>query len=143
MDNFELFLDQVKILQEIERRRKIKVFALTFGFFSCILLILYYLLWKVNMSTFVEVNSVAPKNCKVIVNLDNIIEIAPLVAGGCVLYFSALEAGGPRTMTVSDDYSAFMQFAMSTVTADDMQNVSLKPAKHLQQLSNHRKQVKV
>ena len=72
------------------------------------------------MSTFVEVNSVAPKNCKVIVNLDNIIEIAPLVAGGCVLYFSAIEAGGPRTMTVSDDYSAFMQFAMSSVTADDI-----------------------
>lgn len=72
------------------------------------------------MATFVEVNSVAPKACKLIVNLDNIIEIAPLVAGGCVLYFSALEAGGPRTMTVSDNYSAFMQFAMSTVTADDI-----------------------
>jgi hypothetical protein len=72
------------------------------------------------MSTFVEVSSVAPKNCKVIVNLDNIIEIAPLVAGGCVLYFAAQEAGGPRTMTVSDDYSAFMQFAMQTVSADDI-----------------------
>lgn len=72
------------------------------------------------MSIFVEVNSVAPKNCKLIVNLDNIIEIAPLVAGGCVLYFSAIEAGGPRTMTVSDSYTAFMQFAMTTVTADDM-----------------------
>jgi hypothetical protein len=72
------------------------------------------------MTTFVEVNSVAPKNCKVIVNLDNIIEIAPLVAGGCVLYFSAIEAGGPRTMTVSDDYSAFMQFAMQTVSTDDI-----------------------
>ena len=72
------------------------------------------------MSIFVEVNSVAPKNCKLIVNLDNIIEIAPLVAGGCVLYFSAIEAGGPCTMTVSDSYTAFMQFAMTTVTADDM-----------------------
>ena len=72
------------------------------------------------MSTFVEVNSIAPKNCKLIVNLDNIIEIAPLVAGGCVLYFSAIEVGGPRTMTVSDDYKAFMQFAMQTVSADDI-----------------------
>jgi hypothetical protein len=72
------------------------------------------------MATFVEVNSIAPKNCKLIINLDNIIEIAPLVAGGCVLYFSAIEAGGPRTMTVSDDYSAFVQFAMSTVTAEDI-----------------------
>ena len=72
------------------------------------------------MATFIEVNSVAPKNCKVIVNLDNIIEIAPLVAGGCVLYFSAIEAGGPRTMTVADSYTQFMQFAMTTVTADDI-----------------------
>lgn len=72
------------------------------------------------MATFVEVNSIAPKNCKLIVNLDNIIEIAPLVAGGCVLYFSAQEAGGPRTMTVSDNYTQFMQFAMTTVTADDI-----------------------
>jgi hypothetical protein len=72
------------------------------------------------MSTFVEVNSVAPKQCKLIVNLDNVIEIAPLFVGGCVLYFAAQEAGGPRTMTVSDDYSAFMQFAMQTVSADDI-----------------------
>lgn len=72
------------------------------------------------MATFVEVNSVAPKQCKLIVNLDNIIEIAPLVAGGCVLYFSATEAGGPRTMTVSDSYTQFMQFAMQTVSADDI-----------------------
>lgn len=72
------------------------------------------------MTTFVEVNSVAPKNCKLIVNLDNVIEIAPLVSGGCVLYFSAIEAGGPRTMTVSDSYTAFMQFAMQTVSADDI-----------------------
>ena len=72
------------------------------------------------MATFVEVNSIAPKNCKLIVNLDNIIEIAPLVAGGCVLYFSAIEAGGPRTMTVSDDYKAFMQFAMQTVSSEDI-----------------------
>ena len=72
------------------------------------------------MSTFVEVTSVAPKNCKLIVNLDNVIEIAPLLSGGCVLYFAAQEAGCPRTMTVSDSYTAFMQFAMTTVTADDM-----------------------
>lgn len=73
------------------------------------------------MSTFVEVNSISPKNCKVIVNLDNLIEIAPLIAGGCVLYFSALESGSPRTMTVSDDYSMFMQFVLQTVSAEDIQ----------------------
>ena len=72
------------------------------------------------MSTFIEVTSVAPKSCKVIINLDTVIEIAPLVAGGCVLYFSALESGSPRTMTVSDDYTGFLQFAMQTVSADDI-----------------------
>lgn len=81
------------------------------------------------MSTFVEVNSIAPKNCKLIVNLDNVIEIAPLLSGGCVLYFAAQEAGGPRTMTVSDSYTAFMQFAMSTVTADDIAKRFPKPKK--------------
>lgn len=70
--------------------------------------------------TFVEVTSIAPKLCKLIVNLDNIIEIAPLVSGGCVLYFGAQEAGGPRTMTVTDSYSQFLQFAMQTVSSDDI-----------------------
>ena len=72
------------------------------------------------MATFIEVSSIAPKKCKVIVNLDNIIEIAPLVAGGCVLYFGTLESGSPRTMTVEDNYIAFSQFAMQTVTSEDI-----------------------
>jgi hypothetical protein len=72
------------------------------------------------MSTFVEVTSTAPKGCKVIINLDSIIEIAPLVSGGCVLYFSTLEAGSPRTITVADSYQQFMQFAMQTVSAEDI-----------------------
>lgn len=72
------------------------------------------------MSTFVEVTSTAPKQCKLIINLDSVIEIAPLVNGGCVLYFSTLEAGGPRTITVADSYQQFMQFAMQTVTAEDI-----------------------
>jgi len=72
------------------------------------------------MSMFIEVNSLVPKNCKVIINLENIMEVAPLVAGGCVLYFSTLESGSPRTMTVSDDYSMFMQFVLQTVTSEDI-----------------------
>lgn len=72
------------------------------------------------MSTFIEVNSLVPKNCKVIINLDTVMEVAPLVAGGCVLYFSTLESGSPRTMTVSDDYSLFSQFVLQTVTAEDI-----------------------
>lgn len=72
------------------------------------------------MSIFVEVNSVRPKNCKLIINLDSVIEIAPLMAGGCIIFFNAQEAGTTRTITVSDDYSAFKQFVMQTVTAEDI-----------------------
>lgn len=72
------------------------------------------------MTMFVEVNSLAPKKCKIIINLDNVIEIAPLVAGGCVLYFSTLEAGSPRTITITDDYSNFQQFVLQTVKAEDI-----------------------
>ena len=43
-----------------------------------------------------------------------------MVAGGCVLYFATLESGSPRTMTVSDDYTTFMQFVLQTVTAEDI-----------------------
>lgn len=41
MDNFELFLDQVKILEEIEKRRRRRFYALTAAFFIAILGILY------------------------------------------------------------------------------------------------------
>ena len=37
------------------------------------------------MSLFVEVES-NDKNCKVILNLDTVSEIAPMVAGGCTLF---------------------------------------------------------
>jgi hypothetical protein len=69
---------------------------------------------------FIEVNSLTPKNCKIIINIENVIEIAPLVAGGCVLYFSTLESGSPRTITVKDDYSMFSQFVLQTVKAEDI-----------------------
>ena len=56
------------------------------------------------MSLFVEVNSV-DKSCPVIVNLDSVIEIAPLAAGGCALFFADSAAvGGKTAMKVSDSY---------------------------------------
>lgn len=70
---------------------------------------------------FVEVNSIQPKQCKLIINLDYILEIAPLVAGGCVITIGAQEAGTSRVITVSDDYSAFKQFVMQTVTSESIQ----------------------
>jgi hypothetical protein len=38
------------------------------------------------------------------------------MAGGCIVFFNAQEAGTTRKVTVSDDYSAFKQFVMQTVT---------------------------
>lgn len=70
--------------------------------------------------TLVEVTSVQ-KGCKVLINLEDIVEIAPLVSGGCVLYFNALEAGVTKTMTVTESYALFKQFAIQTVTAESIE----------------------
>ena len=72
------------------------------------------------MSLFVEVESVE-KNTKVIINLDTVIEIAPLSAGGCALFFAdSTVAGGKTQYKVKDSYDLFKQFAMQTVSADDI-----------------------
>jgi len=72
------------------------------------------------MSTFVEVFSV-DKNCPVIINLDTIIEIAPLSAGGCQIYFpDSAAVGGRSSMKVRDSYAIFKQFALQTVSEDDI-----------------------
>ena len=72
------------------------------------------------MSLFVEVDSVE-KNCQVIINLDHIVEIAPLKEGGCVLYLSDSAGMNSRSgLKVRDNYMLFKQFAMQTVTADDI-----------------------
>jgi len=72
------------------------------------------------MSLFVEVNSIE-KGCPVIINLDHIIEIAPLASGGCALF--TLDGAGMNSknaMRVSDSYDLFKQFAMQTVTVEDI-----------------------
>lgn len=70
------------------------------------------------MGLFVEVESVE-KQTKVIINLDEVIEIAPLIEGGCALFFAdAAAVGGKSAYKVKDSYEAFKQFAMETVTAD-------------------------
>lgn len=66
------------------------------------------------MSLFVEVDSIE-KNCKVIINLDGIGEIAPLSAGGCALF---LLQGG--VVKVKNSYDDFKQFAMQTVSSADI-----------------------
>lgn len=73
------------------------------------------------MSMFIEVDSVQPKSCKLIINLDYVLEIAPLISGGCVLTIGAAEAGTSRTLTVSNDYTDFNQFVLQRVSASDIQ----------------------
>jgi hypothetical protein len=72
------------------------------------------------MALFVEVFS-EDKQCDVIVNLDEVLEIAPLAAGGCALFFSdAAAVGGKTSYKVTTPYSQFKQFAMQTVSAEDI-----------------------
>ena len=72
------------------------------------------------MALFVEVESVE-KQCKVIINLDEVVEIAPLAAGGCALFIADPAAvGGSKAYKVKDTYDQFKQFAMQTVTAESI-----------------------
>jgi len=66
------------------------------------------------MALFVEVESVE-KDCKIIINLDSVAEVAPLVDGGCALFTTH-----GSIMKVKDSYDLFKQFAMQTVSADDI-----------------------
>lgn len=79
-------------------------------------------------SIFVEVFDLE-KNCEVIINLDTILQITPMmrvengkaVDNGCELAFvDAAAVGGRRTQKVRDSYSMFKQFAMQTVSSDDI-----------------------
>ena len=73
------------------------------------------------MALFLEVTSV-DKNCPVIVNLDHIVEIAPLAMGGCALFMSDSAGMNSRTsLKVKEGYDLFKQFAMQTVTSEDIQ----------------------
>ena len=72
------------------------------------------------MSLFVEVNSV-DKGCPVIINLDSVMEIAPLASGGCALFFpDSAAVGGKTAMKVTDSYEQFKQFAIQPVSAADI-----------------------
>ena len=72
------------------------------------------------MSLFIEVNSVENR-CPVIINLDHVAEIAPLVKGGCAVFFSDSSGSGSKsTLTVTEGYELFKQLVMQMVTADDI-----------------------
>ena len=72
------------------------------------------------MSLFIEVNSIE-KGCPVMINLDEVLEIAPLIEGGCALFFAdAAAVNGKNAMKVTDSYALFKQFALQMVTPDDI-----------------------
>jgi hypothetical protein len=72
------------------------------------------------MSLFVEVDSLE-KNCKVIINLEHVVEIAPIAAGGCAIFFNdGASVGGVRTMKVKDSYPLFQQLVMTMITPEDI-----------------------
>jgi len=72
------------------------------------------------MAIFIEVHSVE-KAVSVIINLDAVIEIAPWREGGTVLFIQdATVAGGRVAYRVTDSYEQFKQFAMQTVSAEDI-----------------------
>ena len=84
------------------------------------------------MSIFVEVFDLE-KNCNIIINLETVLEIAPkqklangrVVDDGCDLFFAdGAAVGGKRAMKVRDSYAMFKQFAMQTVSANDVAKVN-------------------
>jgi hypothetical protein len=62
------------------------------------------------------------KKCQVLLNLDYVVEIAPLTDGTCelVLDDGSGGAGAKSKMRVKDSYDMFKQFAMHTVTMEDI-----------------------
>ena len=71
------------------------------------------------MGMFIEVQS-AEKGCPVIINLDHVIEVAPLSVGGCEIKMS--DDGVSRSVIrVENNYSEFKQFVMQTVTSEQIQ----------------------
>ena len=91
------------------------------------------------MAIFVTVQDVE-KNCEIIINLDTVMEIAPkmrlengrAVDDGCELAFpDAAAVGGRRTQKVKDSYSMFKQFAMQTVSAEDIAKVNGRISKDI------------
>jgi hypothetical protein len=67
------------------------------------------------------VNSI-DKQCKVIINLDEVVEIAPLVEGGCAIFFAdGAGMNSKSAIKVSDEYDMFKQFVLQTVSTEDIQ----------------------
>ena len=84
------------------------------------------------MSLFIEVFSV-PKGVNVIINLDEVVEIAPLPDGSAALFFKDGGSGSGSMTSINvkqavpvdnlgedEIYSTFKQFVVQTVSSDDI-----------------------
>jgi hypothetical protein len=72
------------------------------------------------MSMFVEVESI-DRECTVIINIEHVVEIAPLKGGGCSLFIVDPNVPGGRSeYKVKESYMLFKQFALQTVSSDDI-----------------------
>jgi hypothetical protein len=94
------------------------------------------------MATFVEVDSIE-KACKVIINLDLVAEFAPLREGGTAIFFlDSAGVGARSSMKVKDSYDQFKQFAMQTVSSEDIAKkiASLKPSKPVDEVKESKEE---
>jgi uroporphyrinogen-III synthase len=72
------------------------------------------------VSLFVEVFSIE-KGCPVIINLESVIEIAPLRDGTTSIFYADTAAvGGKTALKVKDSYNMFKQFVLEPVSAEDI-----------------------
>lgn len=69
------------------------------------------------MSIFVQVDS-EEKGCPIIINLDHVMEIAPLTSGGCMIRFLYDGGNVAREIIVKNKYTEFKQFVLETVTTE-------------------------
>jgi hypothetical protein len=64
------------------------------------------------------------KNCDVIINLDHVMEIAPLAAGGSAIRMAydgdVTAKAGFREIHVDNDFKEFQQFVLQTVTSEEV-----------------------
>ena len=64
------------------------------------------------------------KRCEVIINLDQVIEIAPLRDGGCAIRLTydgdVTPKSGFRELIVDNKFTEFEQFVLETVTTDSV-----------------------
>jgi len=91
------------------------------------------------MAYFIEVNDI-DKGCPVIINMDAVMEIAPITApAGCEITFlesddcdalrrekinSAAAVKGRRVMRVSNSYTEFKQFVIQKVSSEDIARIN-------------------